>query len=68
MVTQPSMRRHGRKVSGLTCTLGPLCCAPCCAVLFHVPNSCPPERAFSILNDYIDDGQCSALEVYRKAM
>ena len=27
------------------------------AVLCHVPNSCPPERAFSILNDCIDDDQ-----------
>jgi hypothetical protein len=30
------------------------------AVLCHVPNSCPPERAFSTLNDCIDDGQDNA--------
>jgi hypothetical protein len=62
-VRKPSTRKHCREVSGLTCTLGPLCCAPCCAVLFHVPSSCPPMRAFSILNDCIDDNQCSALAV-----
>ena len=30
------------------------------AVLCHVPSSCPPEIAFSILNDWIDDGQYNA--------
>ena len=39
-----------------------------CAVLCHVPNSCPPERAFSILNDSIGDDQTSALADYKKAM
>jgi hypothetical protein len=38
------------------------------AVLCHVPNSCPPERAFSILNDCIDDDQHNALADYKKAM
>ena len=38
------------------------------AVLCHVPNSCPPERAFSILNDCIDDGQYNAFADYKKAM
>lgn len=38
------------------------------AVLCHVPNSCPPERAFSILNDCIDDDQYNALADYKKAM
>jgi hypothetical protein len=38
------------------------------AVLCHVPNSCPPERAFTILNDCIDDGQCNAFADYKKAM
>ena len=38
------------------------------AVLCHVPNSCPPERAFSILNDCIDDDQYNAFAVYKKAM
>jgi hypothetical protein len=35
-------------------------------VLCHVPNSCPPERAFSILNDSIDDDTTKALADYRK--
>ena len=39
-----------------------------CAVLCHVPNSCPPERAFSILNNSIGDDQTSALAYYKKAM
>jgi hypothetical protein len=38
------------------------------AVLCHVPNSCPPERAFSILNDCIDDDQYNAFADYKKAM
>ena len=27
------------------------------AVLTHAPNSCPPERVFSILNDTFDNDQ-----------
>ena len=38
------------------------------AVLCHVPNSCPPERAFSILSNCIDDDQYNALTDYKKAM
>ena len=38
------------------------------AVLRNVPNSCPPERAFSILNDCIDDGQYSAFADFKEAM
>jgi hypothetical protein len=37
------------------------------AVLCHVPSSCPPERAFSILNDCIDDDQYNALADYKQA-
>ena len=37
-------------------------------VLTHVPNSCPPERAFSILNDSVDDDQTNALSDYKKAL
>jgi hypothetical protein len=37
-------------------------------VLRHVPNSCPPERAVSILSDCIDDGQYNAFADYKKAM
>ena len=36
------------------------------AVLYHVPNSCLPERAFSILNDCIDDDQYNAFADYKK--
>ena len=36
------------------------------AVLCHVPNSYPPERAFSILNNCIDDGQYNALADYKR--
>jgi hypothetical protein len=38
------------------------------AVLCHVPNSFPPERAFSILNDCMDDGQYNAFADYNEAM
>ena len=38
------------------------------AVLCHVPNSCPPERAFSILNDCIDDDQHNSFADYKKAV
>ena len=34
------------------------------AVLAHSPNSCPPERVFSILNDSFDDDQKNALADY----
>ena len=34
------------------------------AVLAHSPNSCPPERVFSILNDSFDDDQENALADY----
>ena len=37
------------------------------AVLCHVPNSAPPERAFSILNDSFGDDQTSALADYKEA-
>ena len=33
-------------------------------VLVHSPNSAPPERVFSILNDSFDDDQSSALNDY----
>ena len=33
-------------------------------VLTHAPNSAPPERVFSILNDCFDDDQLSALDDY----
>ena len=36
-------------------------------MLSHVPNSYPPKRAFSILNDSTDDGQCNALLDFKKA-
>lgn len=38
------------------------------AVLCHVPNSAPPERAFSILNNSIGDDQYAALADYKKAL
>ena len=34
------------------------------AVLAHSPNSCPPERVFSILNDSFGDDQKRALADY----
>ena len=34
------------------------------AVLTNSPNSIPPERVFSILNDTFDDDQTSALADY----
>jgi hypothetical protein len=34
------------------------------AVLTHSPNSCPPERVFSILNNSFDDDQLRALADY----
>ena len=34
------------------------------AVLTHSPNSCPPERVFSILNDTFDEDQKRALADY----
>ena len=34
------------------------------AVLAHAPNSCPPERVFSILNDSFDDDQKRAQAGY----
>ena len=34
------------------------------AVLANAPNSVPPERIFSILNDTFDDDQDSALADY----
>jgi hypothetical protein len=37
------------------------------AVLCHVPNSAPPERAFSILNDSFDDDQTRAKADYKAA-
>jgi len=37
------------------------------AVLCHVPNSAPPERAFSILNDSFHDDQTSAKADYKAA-
>ena len=33
-------------------------------ILAHSPNSCPPERVFSILNDSFDDDQKNALADY----
>jgi hypothetical protein len=38
------------------------------AVLCHVPNTAPHERAFSILNDSIGDGQYSPKASYKKAL
>jgi hypothetical protein len=38
------------------------------AVLCHAPNSAPPERAFSILNDSIGDDQTCANADYNKAL
>ena len=38
------------------------------AVLCHAPNSAPPERAFSILNDTIGDDQTCAKADYKKAL
>jgi len=38
------------------------------AVACHVPNSAPPERAFSILNDSIGDDQYHAKGDYKKAL
>ena len=38
------------------------------AVCCHVPNSAPPERAFSILSDSIGDDQCQAKANYKKAL
>jgi hypothetical protein len=38
------------------------------AVLCHAPNSAPPERAFSILNDSIGNGQYNAKADYKKAL
>ena len=35
-----------------------------CAVLTNSPNSIPPERVFSILNDTFDDDQTSAYADY----
>ena len=37
------------------------------AVLCHVPNSAPPERAFSILNDSFEADQTRALADYKSA-
>lgn len=34
------------------------------AVLTHAPNSCPPERVFSILNDTFDNDQTRAYADY----
>ena len=34
------------------------------AILANAPNSIPPERVFSILNDTFDDDQASALADY----
>ena len=36
------------------------------AVLANSPNSIPPERVFSILNDTFDDDQRSALADYKE--
>ena len=36
------------------------------AVLANSPNSIPPERVFSILNDTFDDDQQSALADYKE--
>jgi hypothetical protein len=36
------------------------------AVCCHVPNSAPPERAFSILNDSIGDDQYQAKADYKR--
>jgi hypothetical protein len=38
------------------------------AVLCHVPSSCPPERAFSILNGCFDNDQYNAFADYKRAM
>ena len=38
------------------------------AVLCNVPNSAPPERAFSILNNSIGDDQYNAKADYKKAI
>ena len=37
------------------------------AVLTHAPNSCPPERVFSILNDSFEDDQLRAYKDYIEA-
>jgi hypothetical protein len=37
-------------------------------VLCHAPNSAPPERAFSALNDSIGDGQYNAKANYKKVL
>ena len=36
------------------------------AVLANSPNSIPPERVFSILNDTFDDDQASAMADYKE--
>jgi hypothetical protein len=36
------------------------------AVLCHMPKSCPPERAFSILNGCVDDGKYNAFADYKE--
>jgi hypothetical protein len=38
------------------------------AVLCHVPNTAPPEHAFSILNDSIGEGQYSTKADCNKAL
>jgi hypothetical protein len=38
------------------------------AVLCHVLYLCPSERAFSILNGCLDDGQHNAFADYKEAM
>jgi len=39
-----------------------------CAVSCSAPNSAPPERAFSILNDSVDDDQYNAKADYKKGI
>ena len=34
------------------------------AVLANAPNSIPPERVFSVLNDTFDDDQCNSMADY----
>jgi hypothetical protein len=36
------------------------------AVMTNSPNSCPPERAFSILNNSFDEDQGSSLADYKE--
>jgi hypothetical protein len=38
------------------------------SVLCHIPNSAPPERLFSILNDNIGDDQLRAKADYKMAL